>query len=481
MPTPRVALISQASKQGLNIQTQKTRLSKALPGFGLGLLLLTICGCQFPISKSARTAPPPIIAQNEPACIVLALPESGPYAPIAAKIVRGVKLAQSQPGALKNPVRLERLNTENPDWLTKLSSLPASCAVVGGPLQDKNYLEARKSGLLEQRVFFSFLPTLQANDEGRLAWRFFPSPKDQIEALIAFVTDGLNIRTYGSFYPADSYGPRMTALLEESLAARHIPLSKASYNPKDSPAWSAAVEPLIRPILPEGSKNPIPQTAFEAIFLPDSWKNMEMLTQSMLYNGEDRLVLLGTTLWEHGVSGRTIPKAESFALAIFPGAWHSENAPGPLKTPDADFWVALGYDFFNFASFLELRERTSPAEVLMQAKKAADKIQALAPLEWNDQGQARQKLHLFQIGPNGSSPLNTEQFVTARAAVLERSALRFQGLPPPETGGMATGPGQMPNVPQAGAVLAPEKGTGLSSSPRPSYKLHLPVRPTPEK
>ena len=48
---------------------------------------------------------------------------------------------------------------------------------------------------------------------------------------------------------------------------------------------------------------------------------MNLLTTSLMYNGEDRLVLLGTTLWEQGLDGKTV------AVIGFgsQGHAHSEN------------------------------------------------------------------------------------------------------------------------------------------------------------
>ena len=68
----------------------------------------------------------------------------------------------------------------------------------------------------------------------------FPSPQDQVDALIHFASEGLNIRTYGAFYPNDAYGMRMTGLLEQSLASRNMLLQKAVYNPADAASWSTA-------------------------------------------------------------------------------------------------------------------------------------------------------------------------------------------------------------------------------------------------
>ena len=447
-------------------------------------LAVALCGCQFPFGKRDVSTPAPVAP--EPACVVLALPASGPYAAIATKIRRGATTAQEELAKAGGTLRLENVNTEAPDWLQKLAALPASCAVVGGPLRDVAYEQAQKAGALEQRAFFAFVPNLKPGEEGARAWRFFPSPQDQVDALVGFATDDLGIRSYGAFHPGDAYATRMTGILAQNLGKRHIPLRQASYNAADPTSWSDAAQPLINPVTAEGSSTPVPQTEFEALFLPDSWKNIDMVTQSLLYNGEDRLVLLGTTLWEQGLSGKQVPRAENFALAVFPGAWNAQHAPGPLKAQGNDFWTALGYDFVNFAAALALDSRLTTPQVTARAQRAAGMVRGMAPLNYDDAGVAHQKLYLFQVSPSGMKPLDAAQFRDARAAVLERAALRMQGLPSVD----AQGNPLVPAAPGAPATAAPTATTGttvpvatptatpgapvLDTTPRPSYKLRLP-------
>lgn len=455
----------------------------------LCVMALALCGCQFPFGK--RTVAPEPVAAPQPACVVLALPASGPYAAIATKIKRGAEAAQQQLTGAGGTLRLETVNTEAPDWLTALTALPASCAVVGGPLREAAYEQAQKAGALEQRAFFTFVPTLKPGEEGARAWRFFPSPQDQVEALVAFATDDLGIRSYGSFHPGDAYATRMNGILAQSLGKRHIPLRQASYNAADPTSWSDAARPLINPVQAEGSTTPVPQTEFEALFLPDSWKNVDMITQSLLYNGEDRLVLLGTTLWEQGLSGRQVPRAENFALAVFPGAWNAQHAPSALKGQGNDFWTALGYDFVNFAAALALESRLTTPQITARAQSAATAVRGMAPLTYDDAGVAHQKLYLFQVSPSGMKPLDAAQFRDTRAAVLERAALRMQGLPSvdaqgnplvPEAPGAPATPAvstaAQPVPPPAAIPASAPAGTSgapvLDTTPRPSYKLRLP-------
>ncbi|QCC86479.1 hypothetical protein DDIC_11460 [Desulfovibrio desulfuricans] len=449
------------------------------------ILLLALLGClaacQMPFGMGQR-APEPKPQPVAPApatgpCVVLALPSSGTYAAIAGKVRHGAQMAQNELAANGVKLRLETINTEAPDWLQRLDALPQACSVVGGPLQARNYAQAREHGQLEKRAFFTFVPSLEQGDEGARAWRFFPSPQDQIDTLIGFATTGMNIRTYGAFYPTDAYGVRMTGLMEQSLASQNMLLQKASYNPADPTSWSDAVAPLINAQTPQGSKTPVPQTSFEGLFLPDSWKSMEMLTTSLLYNGEDRLVLLGTTLWEQSLSGKTISNADKYALAVFPAAWNQPQAPRALQVPGTDFWNALGYDFVRFAVSMGLDSRLTTPQVTARAQRASKMIWGMAPISWDNAGVAHQKLFLFGVSPTGMTPVNIETFQQTRARVLQQSALRMQGLPPVDATGAPVA------APAAGAEAAPAVQQGqtppsapiMSNTPRPSYKLSLPT------
>ena len=458
------------------------RRSIITPVRNLALLALLGClaACQMPFGLGQR-APQPKPQQAAPAtvagpCVVLALPNSGPYAPIASKVRHGAQMAQRELAANRVNMRLETVNTEASDWLQRLNALPAACAVVGGPLQARNYAQARESGALEKKAFFTFVPSLEQGDEGARAWRFFPSPQDQVDTLVNFATSGLNIRTYGAFYPTDAYGVRMTGLLEQSLASHNMLLQKASYNPADQTSWSTAVAPLINAKTPEGSKTPVPQTSFEALFLPDSWKNMEMLTTSLLYNGEDRLVLLGTTLWEQSLSGKTVANADKYALAVFPGAWNQPQAPKALQTPGTDFWTALGYDFARFAVSLGLDSRLTTPQITTRAQRASKMIWGMAPISWDNAGVAHQKLFLFGVTASGMAPVDIETFQQTRTRVLQQAALRMQGLPPVDaTGNPVSAPAAGAEAAQPAPAPVPQAAPIMSTTPRPSYKLSLPT------
>ncbi|MBQ9406655.1 MAG: hypothetical protein IJU37_07990 [Desulfovibrio sp.] len=480
------------------------RRNMCLPILFCLLLAALLGGCALPLGPKPSPKPP----QPSPAgpCVVLALPSTGQLAAIGGKITKGARLAQSEMALKGQKMRLQMIDSGAPDWLQKLDALPAECVVVGGPLQGRVFAQARTSHNLDKRAFFAFVPSLEQQDEGVRAWRFFPSPQDQVDALVNFISDGMHIQTYGAFYPADMYGTRMVGLLEQKLAARNLVLQKAAYNPGDRASWDSALASLFQAGGENGNTGL--RTAFEALFLPDSWRNMQLLSPSLQRKGGNRLMLLGTALWEQGLSGKTVPQAHRYALAVFPGAWNPMQAPKALRAPGVDLWVALGYDFARFGASLNLYARPDSKEVSAAARRASRMLWGMAPISWDEAGIAHQKLYVFKVTASGMKPANPSDMQLSRTNAqpapeaesqpLVDDASREASLPPEgqEAPASLPQPGQstheslpqpMPTqpvpAPQAlpQGVMTPQhvpptpvSAPIMRSSPRPSYKLSLP-------
>lgn len=381
---------------------------------------------QAPAASSAKpsqvaTAPAPAPAPTgtttfKPVCLVLALP-TGPYAPIAARIQNGANAAQKELAAAGVAVEIKTINTDTPDWLTQLAALPPTCTIVGGPLHAPAYTAAKAA--VHQRALFTFLPQLGNGEEGRVAWRFFPSPLDQINSLLRFTKQDLGITSYGAFYPGDAYGARMTGLFDQAVKLNGGTVTSVSYPPADMSAWTKQAGQLLSPRMV--NKVPISGATFEAVFLPDSWKNMEMITTSLFYHGDDRQVLMGTTLWEQGLSGQSALGTFKYELAIFPGAWNPTTTPTALQNAGGvDFWTALGYDFIRFGSAMGITAPASPEAITASAQHAQFMTWAMAPIQWNMQGIASQHLFLFTPTATGFAPLDVEAFKERRAQALAR-------------------------------------------------------------
>ena len=444
--------------------------------FALLLMFCLLCACEPLIGrKSDQLAREPSVA--------LALPASGPYATFASRILQGARLAVQELERNGIKVRLALVDTQSKDWTSRLTALPESFKIVGGPLDLASYNTLKSSGLLAKYRVFAFLNNLSGNDEGRLAWRFFPSPADQVYALLNFATNQLGIRSFGVFAPTDTYSTKMVALFEDAVRKRNLSLRKALYTGQANLAEQ--VKPLLNPISQgEGSTaTPVPQTAFEAVFLPASWRALDGLLSSFMYHGEDRLVLLGTMLWEQSLQGKRLAQPSRYELAVFPGAWNAQARVSALAGQNPDFWLALGYDFVKFAVNLGNVQQLSPLELKDRANRAASILRIVAPMSWDGQGHAHQKLVIYRASAQGVAPMDVQLFNQMRAQRKQNAALRMQSSNAEEETKLPPEPEEpKPEVTgEVQPVSAPAQLPSQSPNtvPQSSHKLRLPTRSNP--
>jgi hypothetical protein len=346
--------------------------------------------------------------------VVVLLPMSGQYAGIAGKIAAGARVAC---GAA-TPLRI--IDTDKPGWVAQVEALPPAAAVIGGPIRRADYTRAKSSGLLSRRVFLTFLASLDSGDEGRTAWRFFPSARDQVDALIAFA-GRLGISGFGVFYPDETFGRRMSSLFaERANAAGAKDIRLESYAPDQEEGWMTAAKNFLT-----GSKGVAP---FRAIFLPDSWKNMDVIVPNFFYYNETRHLLMGTSLWEQGLSGNPHVSMQYYKLAVFPGLWNSAQ-PGPsgqrLKLAleqegkQADFWSGLGYDFARLSSRMDIGQGWNPRGVNNSLVGASGMDWSIAPISWSA-GIATEAMFLFTPSERGFAPINEAEFAAAYAEAWKK-------------------------------------------------------------
>jgi len=346
-------------------------------------------------------------------CIALALPMSGPYSPVAWKISRGASAAQAEQIAAGQQIELIIINTDQPNWLEHLSNLPPHCVAVGGPMQPSVYEAVKQRDLLKTRALFTFMSHLNGIDEGTIAWRFFSSPQDQIQTTLQF-TKALGLDSYSVLAPEEPYGRRMTELFLQQFST---PPSVATYNPADSTTWNQVTSDFIGVRMVNDV--PIPQSTMQAVFIPDTWENVDIMIPYILFQGEDRIVFMGTTLWEQGLNASTRNAIQSVQLAIFPGMWNSSN-PSPkaaeliasMAATDQeapDLWVGLGYDFVRLAASLKLPQNFTPDLVNHRLEQAQNMPWSMAPIQWVA-GKASQQLFLFTPTRSGFEQVDLKLF-----------------------------------------------------------------------
>lgn len=368
--------------------------------------------------------------------IALCLPLTGPYSGIGWKVARGAGTAQWQMAQDGMNLSLRIINTDATGWEKELKQLPAGYTLVGGPLRSDIFQTAQRQGLTGNHVFFTFLASLDQGVEGTQAWRFFPAATDQTDALLQFAVSGLGIDSMGVMVPEEAFGRRMRDLFSQQAATQGVGLHHASYNPADVTSWGESVRRFLGAA---GAKDALPpDTPFQAVFLPDGWKATEVLIPYFFFYQEDRLVLLGSSLWGRTLAAKNNVDVRNLGLAVFPDAWnpHLESpaarqlAEGMQEagTGTPDFWSGLGYDFVRFGARLGLKDTADAATVNARIAEAQMMDFSMAPIRWDAGGHASQKLFLFQPSADGAVPLDKDAFASRLKRVRERHNQRLEIL-----------------------------------------------------
>ncbi|MCC8194317.1 MAG: penicillin-binding protein activator, partial [Deltaproteobacteria bacterium] len=236
---------------------------------------------------------------------------------------------------------------------------------------------------------------------------------DQFHALFS-ATAELCVTEFAILMPDnDPYAARMADKFTAHVQAAggHV-VKRAEYPKNAQESWNKFIGSFL------GSSkraSRAPGVSHRAIFLPDSWRNMELIVPNLFYFMESRQLLLGTSLWEQGLSGTDHVTAHYYNLAVFPGAWDKTASLSPAAAQlqaayaragrsDPDFWGGLGYDFVRFASTLDIPAGWSATTVNAALSRNTGMVWSMAPLTWDAQGKASQHLFLFTPVTDGFAP-----------------------------------------------------------------------------
>lgn len=352
--------------------------------------------------------------------IAFVLPMSGQYGNLSGKIMAGAEIARKEFAKNGNDLQIYLVDSDKSDWLNRVAALPREVQVVGGPLRLSDYETLKNAGQTSNRFFFGFLPRISDGDEGVRGWRYFSTPDDQLGAVIKFARE-LGITHYGAFIPEEDYGYRMLQLYTDKVQeSGNLVVKSGTYPVKQHQLWNKRVAEFLNTTKEAPTA---PDTFFQALYLPDSWKEIPSLVPHFFYYRENRLLLLGSSLWEQGLGAITSRiDARYYRLAIFPGSWDPNSITpagmtlrSSLSAEDdvkPDFWVSLGYDFLTVAATLSLTPDAKAGDLNRALGYVRNLPLSGAPVFWDQNGVARQELFIFTPTENG--------FTKADPAVFKR-------------------------------------------------------------
>ena len=336
--------------------------------------------------------------------VALVLPLSGNGSTLGRQVSNGALAAADRFRNQGAAVDVRIIDSSRSDWTAQVKALPSTFAMVGGPLLPSQTKALRDAAA--GRAVFAFTASLPSGvNEGADMWRFFASPQDQVETLLD-ATRELGIHSVGIFSPEDSYSKRMNSIFQSEAQRRGLQVTYGTYSAKNLSAWPKEASAFLKTRI-GSQRGSIPEATagFEAIFLPDSWKNMDMLISSLHYGGAHNMLMMGTSIWEQSLGENTRSNAATFALTVFPGAWDDHStASGAVAFRNAmasrgnrvDDWSALGFDFVQTAAAVKLQPGWTPSSLNDRLSSRLRVDWAGAPVTWDSSGKAHRQLFLMR-------------------------------------------------------------------------------------
>ncbi len=366
--------------------------------------------------------------------VALACPLSGDYAPMGWKIALGAVVAQWQLRLSGEDLSLQVINTEEKEWIKRIKDLPGEYQLIGGPLAGDKWEKVLETRELQGQTFFPFRAELDPGREGKDGFRFFPGTQDQLQPLIDLLQSAINIQEYAALYPDSEYGRRLFSGFGQTVRRNQGRVSaQEMYVPRQPGTWKEVVARLLG-VDHKGRKNKrdrVPSPDFQAVFIPDSFSQAQILIPEFFYFDQDQLIFLGPTLWSQDLEQISELDRKYFQLTLMASPWLPDmSTPAARKLRQglkemnegkADFWVALGYDFVRLAHRVGKMSQDRKSEDLTAILHSLQDFSwSMAPLSWDAQGRATQELFVVQPGDKGIRPVLVEEIKTHWEAVRRK-------------------------------------------------------------
>jgi len=140
---------------------------------------------------------------------------------------------------------------------------------------------------------------------GEYVFQHFLTPTQQIRAVVKYALDDLNCAIFAVLYPKDDYGEEMVKIFREEVMRIGGKVEKAIFYSKNQTDFKEEISKLTGTIVnsPQKKRNDQTETKttvsvdFEALFIPDSYSRVKLITSQLDFYDVKGFQLLGTSLW----------------------------------------------------------------------------------------------------------------------------------------------------------------------------------------
>lgn len=347
------------------------------------------------------------------------LPLSGPYQAYGDKILKCIELALTQFNSHHlDPIHLIVKDTESDADKAVQAVRELSEDRVGAIIGPVAFHKPAALEAQEKRIPIITLSQKEnITDIGDYVFRNFITPKMQVETIVSYAINGLELNRFAVLYPDDRYGRFLMDLFKDETmdwggeVVRAIP-----YNP-DQTDFAEPIKKLAKPPTEttesteekepgNNLEDDKPVIDFDALFIPDGPKTSGLIIPQLAYYDIVGIQLLGTNLWH---SHRLIEMAQQFVQGaimvdgFFPES-QSEKVTNFVENFEETFdqkpgfIEAVSYDtammLFNLVSRNDIQSRNQLKDEILNLRSFQG---VTGETSFDEDGNAQKKLYLLQI------------------------------------------------------------------------------------
>lgn len=174
----------------------------------------------------------------------------------------------------------------------------------------------------------------EVTSAGAFVFQHFLTPTQQIKALVKYAVFDLNCGIFSVLFPQDEYGVEMEAIFRREVTRFGGKVEKAIPYKKHQTDFASEIRKLKSGTVKSksGKQDALEKVpfGFEALFIPDSYLRVKMITSQLDFYNVRGFALLGTSLWNspHLRAGG----APSVGNAIFADSFFKDS--GQTETYD---------------------------------------------------------------------------------------------------------------------------------------------------
>jgi len=171
---------------------------------------------------------------------------------------------------------------------------------IVGPLLTSNALAASEEAEKLRVPLITLSPLRRVAYAGHYVFQNALTPEAHVRALVEYAVDTLCLLTFAVIYPRNAYGMTFKRLFEEEVERVGGFISAVGSYSEDQTDFRELITTMVEyepppPDTPEGKPTPI--INFEAIFIPDDARRINLLVPQLAYYDITGVQLLGTGGW----------------------------------------------------------------------------------------------------------------------------------------------------------------------------------------